>query len=107
MSFLEASNAKNMKRFIDEIKDVTDSFFNLRTLFKEDSTNMNIFYFIMLPNDGALAHYPISGRLIRSKNYPQTAPIIHVFNKVGRYNVDIFNRNSKNENGGSSLCFDF
>ena len=103
---MSLNNSKDYKRFIDEINDVSDNFHNLRTSFKQDPTNMNIFYFVLIPNDGALSHYPISGRIIRPDDYPQCAPIIHVFNKTGRYNVDIFNSQSFRYNGSSSLCFD-
>jgi ubiquitin-protein ligase len=97
--------SKALKRFYNEIKEVEQNFFNLRTAFRKDNDDMNIFYFVMIPNDGALSKYPISGRIIKSPGYPRTPPYIQVFNTVGRYNVDVFS-SMVNTKTASSVCFD-
>jgi hypothetical protein len=79
-------NATTLKRVFTEVKDVNADFFNLRTVISpnvdDDATRFN---FMMLPNDGAMAHLILVGILYftevssdssaecmsRSSNYPR------------------------------------
>jgi ubiquitin-protein ligase len=103
---------KSIKKFIEEINQVSVYFHNIRTCFKQDSSDIDMYYFLIMPSDGYLSNLPISGRIIRSHDYPITPPIIHIFNKTGKTNVDIYIRNSgllKSSLGytkRSSICFD-
>lgn len=54
---------KILKRVWTEIKDINADFFNLRTLISPDIVDDDAtrFYFMMLPNDGAMAHLTLVG----------------------------------------------
>jgi hypothetical protein len=53
-----------LKRVWKEVKEVNADFFNLRTVISPDliDDNMTRFYFIIIPNDGAIAHLTVVGR---------------------------------------------
>lgn len=55
--------AKTLKRVLEEVKAVNADFFNLRTVISEDAVENDLtnFYFVMLPNDGAMAHLSLVG----------------------------------------------
>jgi hypothetical protein len=57
-------NPTILKRVWKEVKEVNADFFNLRTVISPDliDDNMTRFYFMMIPNDGAIAHLTIVGR---------------------------------------------
>ena len=96
------------KRILQEIKDVNNDFFNLRTVIIPDpDDNVNTFYFTMIPNDGLYCHLPLIGRIIITEKYPTEPPVFHLLTKTNRYNVDVFYNNAiLNNKSESSLCFD-
>ena len=96
------------KRLMKEIKDIHDDFFNLRTvLIADPDDKMNVFYYMIVPNDGALYGLPLIGRVIIGKNYPIQPPVFHMLTLTNRYNVDIFNYAAENNDKfNSSMCFD-
>jgi hypothetical protein len=55
--------AKTLKRVWTEVKEVNADFFNLRTVISPDTVgdDPTRFYFMMLPNDGAMAHLTLVG----------------------------------------------
>ncbi|CAG9978369.1 unnamed protein product [Clonostachys byssicola] len=97
--------AKILKRLLKEIDDVNADFFNLRTVISLDpEDDMTRFSFIMLPNDGAMAHLTLVGAMYIPDTYPESPPVIHLYTRTGRYNVDVFRGQLGNKNA-SSLCF--
>lgn len=60
---------KILKRVWAEVKEVNADFFNLRTLVSQDNVDDDLtrFYFMMLPNDGAMAHLTLVGNLYISE----------------------------------------
>lgn len=52
-----------LKRVWKEVKEVNADFFNLRTVISPDAIgdDASKFYFVMLPNDGAMAHLALVG----------------------------------------------
>jgi ubiquitin-protein ligase len=93
-------------RILKEISDTNDDFKTLRTIIKETET-VGVLHFVQYPADGALADKPIFGRIIVTKYYPSEAPVVHIFTKTDRYNVDVFHSNCYSLNGlSSSVCFD-
>lgn len=103
-----SSNLKSHSRVLKEIKELNDEFHSLRTVMHPDpEDHINLFYFTMVPNDGAMAHQPLVGRMIIPKTYPEDPPVIHLFTKTGRYNVDVYNWYISNPEAlHSSMCFD-
>ena len=94
------------RRVLREVKDVNSHFFNLRTVLQPDPQgDVSTFYFTMLPNDGAMAHLPLIGRLIIPPGYPDTPPVVQLYNKTGRYNVDVYSFLIDSRDR-STLCFD-
>lgn len=81
---------------------------SLRTIVKPDPDDeLGLYYFTMVPNDGPMANLPIIGRMYIPETYPNDPPVIHVFTKTNRYNVDVFHyHGSSNNKKNSSLCFD-
>jgi ubiquitin-protein ligase len=81
---------------------------SLRTTIKPDPNDeLGLYYFTMLPNDGPMANLPIIGRMYIPETYPMDPPVIHVFTKTNRYNVDAFHKQGLTNNKNfSSLCFD-
>lgn len=55
--------AKTLKRVWAEIKEVNADFFNLRTIISPDTVGDDAtrFFFMMQPNDGAMAHLVLVG----------------------------------------------
>jgi hypothetical protein len=53
-----------LKRVWKEVKEVNADFFNLRTVISPDTIDDDItrFYFMMMPNDGAMAHLTLVGK---------------------------------------------
>jgi hypothetical protein len=53
-----------LKRVWKEVKEANADFFNLRTVISPDLIDDDVtrFYFIMLPNDGAMAHLTLVGK---------------------------------------------
>ncbi|KAH8662463.1 hypothetical protein BX600DRAFT_437855 [Xylariales sp. PMI_506] len=97
--------AKTLKRLWKEIDDVNLDFFNLRTVISPDpEDNITRFSFIMLPNDGAMAHLTLVGALYIPDTYPVSPPAVHLYTKTERYNVDVF-RGRLNNKTSSTLCF--
>jgi len=103
-----STSLKHMKRVYDEIEDMNADFHNLRTVMRPDpEDHINLFYFVMLPNDGSMAHQPLVGRMYLPPNYPTDPPVIHLFTRTGRYNVDVYrNYIETPQHMHSSLCFD-
>ncbi|CAH0052383.1 unnamed protein product [Clonostachys solani] len=97
--------ANILKRLWKEIDDVNADFFNLRTVISPDpEDDITRFSFIMLPNDGAMAHLTLVGAMYIHDTYPVSPPVIHLYTKTERYNVDVFRGHLENKNT-SSLCF--
>ena len=95
------------KRVLAEISDVNNDFFNLRTVIVPDpDDDVNTFYYILIPNDGAYYGLPLIGRLKIPETYPANPPIFHMMTKTGRYNVDIFRNFATQNMQLSSMCFD-
>jgi len=57
--------ANILKRVWAEVNEANADFFNLRTVISPDLVNDDAthFYFMMLPNDGAMAHLTLVGTL--------------------------------------------
>ena len=99
-------NPHTQTRVRKEIIEINDDFFNLRTKISPDPQNdVSRFYFIMLPNDGAMAHLPLVGTFYILDMYPNSPPVVHLYTKTGRYNVDIYQCYVGNKTH-STLCFD-
>jgi ubiquitin-protein ligase len=68
---------------------------------------LNVFNFVMFPNDGAFCSLPLIGRIIIPSTYPKNPPVFHLFTRTNRYNLDVFNGNAiNNRMDESSICFD-
>ncbi|CAI6094904.1 unnamed protein product [Clonostachys chloroleuca] len=97
--------AKILKRLLKEIDDVNADFFNLRTVISPDpEDDITRFSFIMIPNDGAMAHLTLVGAMYIPDTYPESPPVIHLYTMTERYNVDIYRGRLEDKNA-SSLCF--
>lgn len=98
--------AKILQRVWAEVHEVNADFFNLRTIISPDpEDNATQFYYMMLPNDGAMAHLTLVGRLIIPEGYPEAPPIVQLFTPTSRYNVDVY-RSRLESNRSSTMCFD-
>lgn len=68
---------------------------------------LNVFNFIMFPNDGSFCSLPLIGRIIIPQSYPINPPVFHLFTRTNRANLDVFNYNAvSNRLDESSICFD-
>jgi ubiquitin-protein ligase len=106
------------RRILKEVKHVNQDFNSLRTIIQPIHDKMGILHFCLIPNDGALCNEPLLGRLIVYRTYPLSPPVIHLFTKTGRYNVDIFHIEQSHLSSNnvlncymtpsrqSSMCFD-
>lgn len=93
------------KRVINEMNDVNQDFRGTRTfIFPDPEDRMNLFYFVMYPNDGVMAHLPIIGRMIIPPSYPTDPPVLHKFTRTGRYNLDVYDCNLNTM--GTTMCLD-
>jgi ubiquitin-protein ligase len=95
----------SIQRVWREVKEVNAHFFNLRTILKPNEQNALMWYFVLLPNDGAHAHLPLIGRLIIPNTYPEIPPVVQLYNTTGRYNVDVYHWYITTTDK-STLCFD-
>lgn len=88
--------------------DVNEDFHSLRTVVTPSVNGMmNVFNFVMYPNDGAFCSLPLIGRIIIPESYPKNPPVFHLFTRTNRYNLDVFNSYAKgNYMDRSSICFD-
>ncbi len=98
------SNTKSVRRVLNEIDDVNNDFHSLRTLIRP-TEKVNEYSFVLFPNDGAMSHLPLIGEFIIPSLYPADPPVIHLFTRTGRYNVDVYSSYVGNPNH-STLCFD-
>jgi ubiquitin-protein ligase len=99
-------DSKTFQRILKEAQDTNDDFKTLRTVITPTDT-IGVLHFVQYPADGALTDKPIFGRVIVTKYYPTEAPVVHIFTKTDRYNVDIFNSSCYNLTSlHSSACFD-
>jgi len=97
---------QTFQKILKEVKDVNDDFHNLRTVIKETET-VGVLHFIQYPADGALSNKPIFGRVIITNYYPETPPIVHIFTRTNRFNVDVYNNYCYDLTSlHSSACFD-
>lgn len=96
--------AQQIKRVLNEVKDVNEDFFSLRTVI-EPTDRVDLYNFVMLPNDGPMTHLPLIGEMIIPNEYPTKPPVLHLFTKTFRYNVDVY-RSLCNDDTRSSMCFD-
>lgn len=97
-----------LKRVRKEIADVNNDFFNLRTVIIPDpDDDINTFYYLMIPNDGAYCQLPLIGRVIIVPTYPADPPVFHLLTRTGRFNVDVYNSAATTKSTtSSSMCFD-
>lgn len=95
---------RSLLRVHKEIEDVNGDFHSLRTVLKE-TANKNKWDFVMFPNDGALSHLPLIGEIIIPEKYPEMPPVLHLFTRTLRYNVDVYHGMKGDENH-STMCFD-
>ncbi|KAI1348964.1 hypothetical protein F5Y01DRAFT_327786 [Xylaria sp. FL0043] len=99
-------DSSTRKRVWKEIKDVNADFSNLRTVIAPDpNDDFSQFYFVMSPNDGAMAHMAVAGCFYIPDTYPQSPPVVHLFTKTGRYNADVYSQ-YLGDRRRSTLCFD-
>lgn len=92
MDGVTSTNPHIYKRVIKEMIDVNEDFHTLRTVVTPSvSGMMNVFNFVMYPNDGAFCSLPLIGRIIIPNSYPKNPPVFHLFTKTNRYNLDVFN----------------
>ncbi|KAL1597279.1 Ubiquitin-conjugating enzyme E2 6 [Paraconiothyrium brasiliense] len=96
------------QRIWREIKEANADFFNLRTVISPDPVDdATRFYFIMMPNDGAMAHLTLAGTFYISEDYPAKPPIVQLYTPTGRYNVDAYRYVlDREDNRISTMCFD-
>jgi ubiquitin-protein ligase len=98
-------NLKTFARVLEQVKECNNQFATLRTVIQPDpEEKINLFYFVMVPNDGALAHQPLIGRMVIPIGYPQDPPVLHLFTRTCRYNIDVYR--GREGVTGSSMCFD-
>lgn len=83
---------------------MNDDFHSLRTVLKE-TENKSKWKFIMFPNDGALSHLPLIGELIIPEHYPMNPPVLHLFTRTLRGNVDVY-QSYIHDDTRSTMCFD-
>ena len=66
-----STNPNVYKRVIKEMNDVNEDFHSLRTVVTPSVNGMmNVFNFVMYPNDGAFCSLPLIGRIIIPTSYP-------------------------------------
>lgn len=96
------------KRVVREMNEVNEDFHSLRTVVTPSVNGMmNVFNFVMYPNDGAFCSLPLIGRIVIPESYPVNPPVFHLFTRTNRYNLDVFNSNAVyNRMESSSICFD-
>ncbi|KAI1197815.1 hypothetical protein F5X97DRAFT_167499 [Nemania serpens] len=107
MDFIE--DLRIRKRIWNEIQDVNADFFNLRTVIvPSPDDDLSRFFFAMSPNDGALAHTIVVGCFYIPITYPRSPPVVHLYTRTGRYNVDVYRRyhSGVGDRSRSTLCFD-
>jgi len=99
---------KQYQRLLREVEDVNREFMSLRTyVFPDPADHLNLFYYVMFPNDGVMSQMPIIGRFIIPPTYPQDPPVLHKFTKTGRYNADVYDGYlDRPEQMHSTMCFD-
>lgn len=68
---------------------MNEVFHSLRTVLKETDHKFK-WSFVMFPNDGALSHLPLIGELITPERYPNNPPVLHLFTRTMRSNVDVY-----------------
>lgn len=95
---------QSLLRVHREIRDVNENFHSLRTVLKETENKLK-WNFVMFPNDGALSHLPLIGELIIPVGYPNNPPVLHLFTRTLRWNVDIYHY-ALNNDRQSTMCFD-
>lgn len=83
---------------------MNDDFHSLRTVLRE-TENKSKWKFIMFPNDGALSHLPLIGELIIPVHYPTNPPVLHLFTRTLRGNVDVY-QSYIHDDTHSTMCFD-
>jgi ubiquitin-protein ligase len=96
------------KRVVREMNEVNEDFHSLRTVVTPSVNGMmNVFNFVMYPNDGAFCSLPLIGRIVIPPSYPVNPPVFHLFTRTNRYNLDVFNSAARYNNmDSSSICFD-
>jgi ubiquitin-protein ligase len=95
---------QSLLRVHREVQDVNDDFHSLRTILRETDHKAK-WDFIMFPNDGALSHLPLIGELVIPERYPQEPPVLHLFTRTLRWNVDVYQSRIRDDTH-STMCFD-
>ena len=84
-------------------------FKSLKTYIGVVADTIGALHFLLYPGDGAMADKPLCGRILIPKNYPIVPPIVHLFTRTNRYNVDAYYSQTDPvnlQNMRSSMCFD-
>jgi len=94
----------SLARVNREIQDVNNDFHSLRTVIRP-TEHKSFWNFVLFPNDGSMCHLPLIGELIIGTTYPRDPPVLHLFTKTKRWNVDVY-RSNMNNSDYSTMCFD-
>ena len=100
---------KQWMRVLREVAEVNKDFQNLRTYIAPVTSFIGIFHYLIYPADGAMADQPLCGRILIPKAYPTVPPVVHLFTKTNRFNVDAYSYYAQNSEllaMHSSMCFD-
>ena len=100
---------KQWVRVLREVAGVNKDFQNLRTYIAPVTSFIGVFHYLIYPADGAMADQPLCGRILIPKAYPLVPPVVHLFTKTNRFNVDayyMYTSPSKLLAMHSSMCFD-
>ncbi len=98
---------QSYKRILKEVRDINADFHTLRTCVSPVEDVVGILHFIMTPSDGAMAEKQLCGRILIPNSYPIDPPIVHLFTRTNRFNVDAYNVYVNNMHIlHSSMCFD-
>jgi ubiquitin-protein ligase len=94
---------QSLVRVHKEVQDVNNDFHSLRTVLKETDNKFK-WNFVMFPNDGALSHLPLIGELVIPQRYPNDPPVLHLFTRTRRWNVDVYQSYMRDDTH-STMCF--
>ena len=106
-NMLCTSNA--WKRVLREAQEINANFRSLKTCIGVVTDTIGALHFLLYPGDGAMADKPLCGRILIPRDYPTIPPVVHLFTRTNRYNVDIYNYFTEPDmlqDMHSSMCFD-
>ena len=102
-------NSHAWKRVLREAQEINANFRSLKTCIAVVADTIGVLHFLLYPGDGAMADKPLCGRILIPKHYPTEPPVVHLFTRTNRYNVDIYNYFTEPDmlaDMHSSMCFD-